>query len=181
MAYLDHAATTPLRPQAREAMLPWLGERTGNPSGAHRAAREARRAVDDARDVLAELTGFAPGEITFTGGGTEADNLAVLGVLDAVSAVRPGSVAACPATEHHAVLDAGEWLAGHEGAVLDVLPVDAQGRADPAALGALLADHGDEVAVVAEGGEISAPDYALGFVDQIERTDLRRAHVNVAH
>jgi len=148
VAYLDHAATTPLRPQAREAMLPWLGERTGNPSGGHRAAREARRAVDDARDVLAELTGFAPGEITFTGGGTEADNLAVLGVLDAVSAVRPGSVAACPATEHHAVLEPVVHRGGR------VLRVDGRGALDLDQLDSVIA-AGDValVSVMAVGNE----------------------------
>lgn len=107
MAYLDHAATTPVRPEARAAMLPWLGERFGNPSGAHRPAREARRALDDARDVFAELTGFGPGDIVFTAGGTEADALAVRGVLEAA-----GGTAVCPATEHHAVLENVEHAGG---------------------------------------------------------------------
>jgi len=98
-AYLDHAATTPLRPEALAAMLPWLGERFGNPSGAHRVAREARRAVDEAREAIAAVLGARPGEVVFTANGTEAANLAVLGVARR----RPGAVV-CSAVEHHAVL-----------------------------------------------------------------------------
>jgi cysteine desulfurase len=94
--YLDHAATTPLRPAALAAMLPWLSERTGNASGSHRAAREARTAVEEARDRLAVVLGCQPAEVVFTSGGTEADNLAIAG--------RTGRLA-CSAFEHHAVLD----------------------------------------------------------------------------
>ena len=107
LAYLDHAATTPLRPEAREAMLPWLGERFGNPSGAHAVARRARQAVDEARDVVAEVVGCRPGDVVFTGGGTEADNLAVRGV----HAARPGPVL-CSAVEHEAVLGPVELVGG---------------------------------------------------------------------
>ncbi|MGZ4695815.1 MAG: cysteine desulfurase family protein [Acidimicrobiales bacterium] len=99
-AYLDHSASTPMRPEAIEAMLPWLTEHHANPSGAHRLARQARRALDDARETMAEALGAQPGEIVFTSGGTEADNLAVLGTAD-----RRGGVLVCAATEHHAVLD----------------------------------------------------------------------------
>lgn len=121
MAYLDHAATTPVRPEARDAMLPWLGDRTGNPSGAHRLARDARRALDDARDTFAGLTGVEPGDIVFTAGGTEADNLAVLGVLDARG---EDAVAICPASEHHAVLEAVQHRHGR------IVGVGADGRID---------------------------------------------------
>ncbi len=99
-AYLDHAASTPTRPEVVEAMLPWLTEHFGNPSGSHARARAARRAVDEAREPVAELLGCAPGEVVFTSGGTEADDLAINGVLDAV-----GGRAVCSAIEHHAVLD----------------------------------------------------------------------------
>ena len=78
-AYLDHAATTPMRPEAVDAMLPFFDQRFANPSGAHRMARDARRAIDDARDVFAALIGARPGEVVFTSGGTESDNLAVFG------------------------------------------------------------------------------------------------------
>ncbi len=101
LVYLDHAATTPMRAEAVAAMLPFLSGHFANPSGSHRFARESRRAVDDAREVVAEVLGCAPGEVVFTGSGTEADNTAIHGTL----AVRPGAVAVCPAAEHHAVLE----------------------------------------------------------------------------
>jgi cysteine desulfurase len=97
-AYLDHAASTPMRPEAVDAMLPYLREHHGNPSGAHTMARRARQAIDEARDTMAEVLGAEPRDIVFTGGGTEADNLAVLGVHD-----RRGGVLVGSAIEHHAV------------------------------------------------------------------------------
>jgi cysteine desulfurase len=100
-AYLDNAATTPMRPEAVEAMLPFLTERFGNPSGSHAVSREARKALDEARQTVADCLGARPAEVVFTGGGTEADNLAILGAL----AVRPGPTV-CSAVEHHAVLHA---------------------------------------------------------------------------
>ena len=106
--YLDHAATTPMRPQAVAAMLPFLSEQFANPSGSHRFAREARRAIDEARDVVSEVIGCRPREVVFTGGGTEADNTAVLG-----SIARRGGTAVCPAAEHHAVLECVHRLGGH--------------------------------------------------------------------
>lgn len=96
VTYLDHAATTPVRPTVVEAMLPWLTTAHGNPSGGHAVARAARQAVEEARDGLAEALGCQPREVVFTGGGTEADNLAIAGV--------DGSVA-CSALEHAAVLE----------------------------------------------------------------------------
>jgi cysteine desulfurase len=118
-AYLDHAATTPLRPEAAAAMRPWLGERFGNPSGSHSVARAARLAIDEARDLVAAALGARPGEIVFTGGGTEADNLAIAGV----AACRPDAgPPLCTAVEHHAVLHACHALGG------TALPVDAAGQ-----------------------------------------------------
>ncbi len=100
MPYLDHAAGSPLRPEARRALLEAYDAAHGNPAGAHRAARASRRVLDDAREVVAAAVGAHPTEVVFTSGGTEADNLAVLGALDAT-----GGVAVCSAVEHHAVLD----------------------------------------------------------------------------
>ena len=90
-----------MRPESVEAMLPYLTERFGNPSGSHAVSREARKALDEARQTVADCLGARSGEIVFTGGGTEADNLAILGTL----AVRPGPTV-CSAVEHHAVLHA---------------------------------------------------------------------------
>ena len=121
--YLDHAATTPMHPEAVAAMLPYLTEQFANPSGSHRRAREARTAVDDARDVVAGLLGCAPGEVIVTGGGTEADNTAVLGAAEAT-----GGTVLCPAAEHHAVLAAVEHVGGH------TVRCDAAGAVDLEAL-----------------------------------------------
>ncbi|MGH9117467.1 MAG: cysteine desulfurase family protein [Acidimicrobiales bacterium] len=141
--YLDHAATTPMRPEAVEAMLPFLTESYGNPSGAHRMARAARRAIDDARDTMAELIGCEPGEVVFTSGGTEADNLAVLGVHD----VR-GGVAVCSATEHHAVLDPVERLGGR------LVGVDQRGVIDLDRLDDALDDEVELVSVHLVNNEV---------------------------
>jgi cysteine desulfurase len=129
LAYLDHAAGGPIHPAAADAMLPWITGRFGNPSGAHQVARAARTAVDEARDALAAVIGVHPGGITFTSGGTEADNLAVLGSL----AARPGPVVVS-AVEHPAVLEA----AAASGQEVRVAPVDAAGIVDLNALRYLL-------------------------------------------
>ena len=100
IVYLDHAATTPMCVEAVAAMLPFLADSYGNPSGSHSVARAAQRAVDDARETLAELFGASPGDVVFTSGGTEADNLAISGV-----AAGAGTVL-CSAVEHPAVLEA---------------------------------------------------------------------------
>ena len=126
-AYLDHAATGPMRPEAVEAMLPFLSDRFANPSGAHKQARDARRAIDEAREELAELLGAEPGDIIYTSGGTEADNLAVFGATRATTR-EPGrsqpGIVVCSAIEHHAVLDPVEHLGGR------VVGVDPIGRID---------------------------------------------------
>lgn len=132
--YLDHAATTPLRPAAVEAMLPYMTEHFGNPSGAHAVARAARAAIDDARDRVAAAIGALPSEVVFTGGGTEADNLAVMGAY----ASRSGTIL-CSSIEHHAVLRVVEALGGQ------TIPVDSDGIVDLDALETML---DDSVAVV---------------------------------
>ncbi|MEU4129140.1 cysteine desulfurase family protein [Streptomyces wuyuanensis] len=128
MAYLDHAATTPMLPEAIEAMTAQLAV-TGNASSLHAAGRRARRTVEEAREALAEALGARPSEVVLTSGGTEADNLAVKGLYWARRAADPrrNRVLACP-VEHHAVLDAVDWLAEHEGANVEYLPVDSYGR-----------------------------------------------------
>ncbi len=126
MIYLDYNATTPLAPEALAAMRPYLERHFGNPSSIHAAGRETRAAIDDSRDRLARVLGGKPHEIIFTSGGTEADNLAVLGLARAESGRH---VITC-ATEHHAVLHAFEHLEKREGFRVSWLPVDAGGRLD---------------------------------------------------
>lgn len=134
MAYLDHAATTPMLPEAVRTMTAHLTV-TGNASSLHAPGRRARRTVEESRESLAEALGARPSEIVFTGGGTESDNLAVKGLYWARRAEDPRRVRVLASpVEHHAVLDAVDWLVEHEGARVEWLPVDAYGRVHPDAL-----------------------------------------------
>ncbi|MFD5712965.1 cysteine desulfurase family protein [Streptomyces pharetrae] len=147
MAYLDHAATTPMLPEAAEALTAHLGV-TGNASSLHASGRRARRTVEEARETLAEALGARPSEVVFTSGGTEADNLAVKGLYWARRDADPARtrVLASP-VEHHAVLDAVHWLGEHEGATVEYLPVDAHGRVHPDALREAIARDPGSVAL----------------------------------
>src|SRR5580693_5993756 len=173
VVYLDHAATTPMLPEALAAMTEELGQ-LGNPSSLHNAGRRARRVVEESREQIAEVFGARPSEVIFTSGGTEADNLAVKGLYWArraastgpASTGRPGTgrpgtgpSGASPsrtasrrvlatAIEHHAVLDSVHWLAGHEDAEECWLPVDEAGVLQPAALAEAIAADPDAVALV---------------------------------
>ena len=142
IAYLDNAASTPLCSEAVEAMAPLHRELYANPTGAHRMARDTRRCIDDARDVMAEALGSEPGEIVFTGGGTEGDNLAVVGRHMTV-----GGVTVCSAIEHHAVLEPVEHLGGR------VVGVDTAGVIDLDALTASLDDNVTVVSVMLANNE----------------------------
>jgi cysteine desulfurase len=125
--YLDHAATTPMLPEALVAMTEELAQ-LGNPSSLHNPGRRARRVVEESRELIAEAYDARPSEVVFTSGGTEADNLAVKGLYWARRAVDPARRRVlAAATEHHAVLDSVRWLADHEDADADWLPVDARG------------------------------------------------------
>ena len=128
MIYLDYNATTPLCDAAREAMLPYLGRHFGNPSSVHAAGREARAAIDNARDKLGALLRAKPGEIIFTGGATESCNLAVLGLARSSSS-RGGHIISNKA-EHHAVLHPLEHLEQHEGFEVSWLNVSESGMLD---------------------------------------------------
>ena len=133
LVYLDYNATTPLAPSVLETMLPILAGNYGNPSSIHRAGREARAIIDESRDRLAGLLQARAHEIIFTGGGTEADNLGIIGLARARA--RDGKKNLITAqTEHHAVLHAMEFLEKHEGFSVTYLPVDGSGRVDPADL-----------------------------------------------
>jgi cysteine desulfurase len=151
--YLDYAASAPLRPEALAAMLPLLERPAANPSSQHGQGRAARAAVETAREQVAALVGAAPGEVVFTSGGTEADNLAVKGTILA----RPPEARhlVCSAVEHHAVLDAAAWAEADAGARTDLAPVDRLGRVDPDRLAALLQPGRTAlVAVMAANNEV---------------------------
>lgn len=146
--YLDHAATAPVRPAAAAALVDELG-RLGNPSSAHGSGRRARRVLEDSREQLAAHLGAYPAEVVLTGGGTEADNLAVKGLFWARRAEDPRRRRVLvSAVEHHAVLDAAGWLAREQGAELVVLPVDGLGRLDLAATRAAVEEDPSSVALL---------------------------------
>ncbi|MCL6590287.1 MAG: cysteine desulfurase NifS [Firmicutes bacterium] len=130
--YLDHAATTPLDPEVLEAMTPYLAGQYGNPSSIHYFGREARKAIEDSRNVVAQEIGAQdPGEIIFTGSGSESDNLALKGVAYAYR--ERGNHIITSAIEHHAVYDTCRYLE-KEGFQVTYLPVDSNGMVDPATL-----------------------------------------------
>src|SRR4051794_40961810 len=136
-AYLDCAASTPMLPEAVDAMLPYLADVAANPTGGHGPSRAARRAIDDARDEVADVLGVEPGAVVFCSGGTEADNLAVFGSVDAE---RP--VAVCSAVEHPAVLEPVAHLGGVR------VGVDRRGVIDLDELASRLHARSGEVGVV---------------------------------
>lgn len=145
--YLDHAATTPMHASAIEAMAAALAE-VGNASSLHTAGRSARRRLEESRETVAARLGARPSEVIFTGGGTDSDNLAVKGIFWARRDADPTRRRiVTTAVEHHAVLDAVEWLADHEGAQVSVLPCEADGSVTAAALRDALSAH-DDVALV---------------------------------
>ncbi|MCI0344659.1 MAG: cysteine desulfurase, partial [Chloroflexi bacterium] len=151
MHYLDHAATSPVLPEVREAMLPFLDDRWGNPSSIYATGREARKGVDEAREHLALAIGSAPEEVVFTGGGTEADNLAVKGAAWANES--KGKHILLPKIEHHAVLDSAEWL-GERGFEIEFLPVDEAGVVAAATVADRLRDDTILVCVMLANNEI---------------------------
>jgi cysteine desulfurase len=163
--YLDHAATTPLAPEVRDAMAPYLSTIYGNPSSAYASAREARKAIDRARDEVAAVLGCLAAEIVFTSGGTESDNLAIKGVALA-SRERSGGRRhlITSAIEHHAVLNTMRFLERYLGFDVTVVGVDADGRVDPAEVEEALRPETVLVSVMLANNEIGTvePIAAIG-------------------
>jgi cysteine desulfurase len=166
--YFDHAATTPVRPEVRDAMLPYLsGDLFGNPSSAHRFGRAARAGLEQARREVAEATGVTPDCVIFTSGGTEADNLAIVGAALAARTAGRRMLVAVSATEHKAILAAAHEVArlGGEERILPVLP---NGLLDLDALDAVLAEQPAIVSVMHVNNE-------TGVIQPIEEIG-RRCH-----
>jgi cysteine desulfurase len=159
--YLDHNASTPVHPDVLAAMLPYFSERFGNPSSIHGFGREARDAVEAARETIAGYLGVAPEEVLFTSGGTESDNLAVKGVAGA----RPGGHIVTSQVEHHAVLRTCQALerAGHP---VTYVPVDGEGAIDPDAVRRALRPDTILVTIQSANSEVGTvmPVEALGRV-----------------
>jgi len=150
--YLDYAATSPLWPEVRAAMAPYLDDRYANASSLYAAAREARKAIEEAREIIAAAVGARPDEVVFTSGGTEADNIAVQGAaFRARNEGRDGIVVS--AIEHHAVLDTAKWL-GRNGFRVTEVPVDADGVLDVDALERAVDKKTAVVSVMAANNEV---------------------------
>jgi cysteine desulfurase len=160
--YLDNSATTPVAPEVLDAMMPFFGVRYGNASSLHAFGRDARRAVDESREQLANALGAAPGEIVFTSGATEADNLAVFGAAFAEG--RSGGHVVTTAVEHHAVLHSVQALA-KRGFDVTVLEVDETGAVSPQQLSKALRPDTFLVSVMAGNNEIGT----LEPIDEIGR------------
>lgn len=179
--YVDHAATTPTDPRVVEAMLPYLTELWGNPSSIYYEAREARKGFDAARRSVAEVLGARPNEVIFTGGGTEADNLALRGVAYAqtggrrAGARKRGNHVITTAIEHHAVLHTAERLE-QEGFRVTYLPVDGEGFVDLAALEAALDDETTLVSVMYANNEVGTVE---PIADVVRIVKARDPHIAV--
>jgi cysteine desulfurase len=171
--YLDYNATTPLCEPARTAMLPFLGEKFGNPSSVHTAGREARAAIDDARDRLADLLGAKAHELIFSSGGTEANNLAILGL--ARSRATRGRHLISAKTEHHAVLNTIEHLEKREGFEVSWLSVSQAGRVDLDQLADTIRDDTVLVSIMHANNE-------TGVIQPLrEISEICRAHAVLLH
>ncbi len=149
--YLDHAATTPVLPEVADAMRPYLTDIFGNPSSVHSFGQEAKRALDASRDTVARIIGADASEIYFTSGGTEADNLALIGVARAN--VGKGNHIVTSAVEHHAVLETCEFLET-SGVEVTVVPVDGHGLVDPADVERAITDKTILVSIMHANNEI---------------------------
>jgi cysteine desulfurase len=173
MIYLDYNATTPLCDKARDAMLPYLERHFGNPSSVHVAGREARAAIDDARDKISSLLRVKPNEIVFTSGGTESCNLAVLGLAKCSSS--PGGHVISNKAEHHAVLNAVEYLEGRENFEVTWLDISRNGVVDLDQLAASIRPETRLVSIMAANNE-------TGVIQPIrEISQICRAHGVLLH
>jgi cysteine desulfurase len=150
--YLDHAATTPVRAEVLDAMLPFLSSRYGNPSSLYGLGREARQAIDGARDIIAAVLGCRSAEVIFTSCGSESDNLAIKGV--ALASRDRGNHIVTTRVEHHAVLHTCEWLERYCGFEVTYVPVDEYGVVDLAALEAALTERTILVSVMLANNEV---------------------------
>jgi cysteine desulfurase len=165
LIYLDHAATTPLRPEAAEAMEPFLRDRFGNTSGSHDISRRAKNVLEEAREQAADVLGASPKEVILTGGGTEADNLAIKG---AALPSRGGVVTV--ATEHEAVLDTGHFLE-RMGSKVDIIGVDRHGVVDLVRLEEAVGRHTAVVSVMTINNETGTHQPIARVVEVVKRSN----------
>src|SRR5438270_652573 len=173
--YLDYAATSPLWPNARAAMAPYLDDRYANASSLYAAAREARKAVEEAREIVAAAVGARPDEVVFTSGGTEADNIAIQGAaFRARNEGRDGIFVS--SIEHHAVLDTAHWL-GRNGFRVTEVPVDADGVLDTDSLARAVDKKTALVSVMAANNEVGTVQ-PIARAGEIARAAGARFHTD---
>jgi cysteine desulfurase len=171
VTYLDHAATTPMRPQAVDAMTAQL-TKLGNASSLHGSGREARRVVEEARETIGAAVGASPSEVVFTGGGTESNNLAIKGLFWARNADGGRPRILSSSVEHHAVLDPLLWLSSHESAQVELIDVDRLGRIDIDALrDSIQSDPGSValVSVMSANNEVGTVQPIAALVEAAHR------------
>ncbi len=173
--YLDHAATTPVRPEVVEAMLPYLGEQFGNPSSAHSFGRAARAALDEAHERIAASLNAEAREVVFTSGGTEANNLAIKGVAWAGKAT--GHRIVSTAVEHHAVGHVLRYLEKFGFETIEV-PVDRYGRVDPDQVEAAINDRTILVSVMLANNEVGTIQPIREIVERVRRHRGVLVHVD---
>ncbi len=173
LVYLDHAATTPVREEVLNEMLPYFSEAFGNPSSLYALANASRNGIDEARWRVSRVLNCRTSEVVFTGGGTESDNLAIKGAVDAMTPDRYEIIVS--ATEHHAVIHAAEQLE-HDGHRVLTVPVDSYGVVDPDELAALLSERTAIVSVMYANNEVGAvndvPEIARRIRDHNARNGI---------
>ena len=178
LIYMDHAATTPVRQEALEAMLPYFGASFGNPSSIYTFAQEARKAVDESRETVAHILGARSSEIVFTSGGTESDNAALKGVAFALRNV--GNHIVTTGIEHHAVLHTCHQLEQF-GFEVTYLPVDKYGLVDPDEVGRAITDRTVLVSVMLANNEIGTIEPVPEIARVVKEEAKRRNQTTVVH
>ncbi len=178
LIYMDHAATTPVRPEVVEAMLPYFTSSFGNPSGIYTLGQESLKALDDARETVAGALGARVGSIVFTSGGTESDNAAVKGAAYALR--DDGNHVIASSIEHHAVLHSCEQLERH-GFEVTRLPVDRHGLIDPDDVGRAITDRTTVVSVMLANNEIGAIEPVAEIARVVKGEAKRRGTTIVMH
>ncbi|MDP6403461.1 MAG: cysteine desulfurase family protein, partial [SAR202 cluster bacterium] len=178
MIYLDHAATTPVRPEVLEAMLPYFSESFGNPSSIYTVAQDARKAVDESRETVAHLLGGRTSEVAFTSGGTEADNAALKGVAFALRHL--GNHIITTSIEHHAVLHTCHQLEQF-GFEVTYLPVDRYGMVDPDDVGRAITDQTIMVSVMLANNEIGTIEPVADISTVVKEQARSRGQTIVVH
>ena len=178
LVYLDHAATTAVRPKVLEAMLPYFSERFGNPSSMYRLAQEARKAVDEARLTVANILGCRANEVIFTSGGSESDNTAIKGI--ALASSHWGNHITASAIEHHAVLHSCQFLENF-GFEVTYLPVDSEGLVDPKSLEEAITERTVLVSIMYANNEIGTIEPIAEIADMLKVKGKRMGRNLVFH